>query len=199
MVLKKMDALEFVQSLEGGWDTIIWDPPYFEEKNNGSANKFVPSERKNINIESLEEIKKLIDQKSNNYNFVEFYFKPKNCDKLIIWIKDITCGMISGDKIQRNLEYININLKDNFKANKPIMSGIYLGNYLAINNIKSPLEKPIKLYEKLFKYLNPSKVLDCFAGSYNSAKACNRLNIKIDACDKYLEVPYMKKSNLLNY
>jgi len=202
MVLKKMDALEFVESQFGKWDCIIFDPPYLESipnkkntKDNSNYDFMVSKEdRTKIDQDYLDRLLTSIEIKSD-YNFclLKFYYKPLfDANLTINWYK-YEMGALAGNKIQKNTEYINFyyyNYKPDYKKAEMLPETIAMRRKYGINaNKEKPYEKPIKLYEKLFKYLNPTKVLDPFAGSYNSAKVCNNLGIEIDSCDKYLDPP----------
>jgi len=55
MVLLKKDVYEFVESVKGNWDTIIWDPPYL---NDDSFNqKYDVEKERNAEWKSIEKIK----------------------------------------------------------------------------------------------------------------------------------------------
>lgn len=61
IMLKQESALKFIQELRGGWDCIIWDPPYMNAQSELMKNyrKFVRAEEINGQIKMGE----IADQK----------------------------------------------------------------------------------------------------------------------------------------
>jgi hypothetical protein len=207
--LKKMDALKFVQSLPGGWDTIIFDPPYYDE-----SMKINKRQIRNIFEYKLDHKRTFLDDKyllilineivkkinENNCVVIKWYNRPIfDADYVINWYKGTSNLM--GGFVKKNTEYANIYFigKKRIDKNILLLETESFPVKITFNDNRIPFEKPIKLTKKILQWCKAKYVLDPFAGSFNSAKACNRLNIKIDACDKYLDPPNLIKSNLLNY
>ena len=191
MVLKKMDALEFVSSLEGGWDTIIWDPPYFHDEKQfvtkGWENAKEIEYRLIIDPLYLNQVRTIINQKMDSGFWILFYNNaiPNNTfDYEVFWYKGEEYGGMGG-YIKKNMEYVYINsFNKKPNPNHPLKKIEYhdIGNP-GSKKVKA-LEKPISLLKRILLFCNSSYVLDPFAGSYSTAKACDYLQIKYDSCDK---------------
>ena len=100
--LQKRDALEFVKSLEGGWDCVIYDPPYLnDELNNtydvkkeymkGANMEWKRTEdmfhRLEIDQKYLQLLRAYILSKIDNCLFVEFNKNLRPEDYYFLWYK----------------------------------------------------------------------------------------------------------------
>ena len=208
MAIKKSDALEFVNELEGGWDCILWDPPYLDHKRDNhkdywkNRNKIkgrsawnTPEKKfTSIEPEYLDDLLLRIRNKIDNpYVFIEFSNKVKS-DLFLIWNKTPHRLRI-GNNILNNCEFINIGFEREFK----LKQGSEYKHIHKILNIRKNVDGSIKLYKEILSWIKPTHVLDPFAGSYNSAKACKELGIKIDSCDKYLDPPLILRKDINYY
>ena len=186
---------------------MIWDPPYMDPSNkdhkerlNHRAGRWKPStinwrerikrnDTRFMSKKLREEILKLIKQKMNpNGHIVQFHSIAKelwteNRAYLLIWVKSEWSG-ISGSPVINNGEFVNI-IGPNVQKN-----GNTIPKYLAISEEKKngicivrSCAKPQRLYEMIFRLLNPAHVLDPFAGYGRSISAAIKRGIQIDACD----------------
>jgi len=206
------DALEFVKGLEGGWDCIIWDYPYMDIK---TANAYQKFDKRNHNVEErtpnkttikksyILQLEGKILEKANNENiWLHFYHQPKHLANFIIWNKE-PARTRTGKNILLNVEFITFFSNGYKLSSKGGDKHIY--KCLSIPKLENrfkpsiAFKKPVLLFKELLLWIDPKHVLDPFAGSYNSAKACKELGIKIDTCDKYLEPPKILKKDLFNY
>ncbi len=202
---KKMDALEFVDELAGGWDCIIWDPPYLERI---IQNRFhySPSGKRIFTVDHTKEAT-LIDHEYLNRLTILIQSKTDSCvwimfrnkiiedvDLFFIWIKREGSGIRSGYNVMSNVEFVNIKLI-NYKIKqgsdykhlpRAILSPKRASNQFTKRN---EFEKNIDLIENLLKWSQCSYVLDPFAGSYSTAAACRKLGLKYDTCDKFKQPP----------
>lgn len=207
-----MDALEFVQSLEGGWDCIIYDPPYLNDdrshrkdywtsRTNKIAWNIPTREVTSINEDYLIKFNELINNKiTTPFIFIEFSNLIKDSDALFIWDKTPHRLRI-GNNILNNAEFINVYFKNDYhlKQGNPYKHLEKILHYYNGLTNKTKYTKPIKLLKDLLLWSQCNYILDPFAGSYNSVKAANQLNIKIDACDKYQKIPKNLDSTLNNW
>ena len=210
---KKMDALEFVNSLDGGWDCIVWDYPYMDLKSAQIYND--PRQKKynrNKNIENHQIYKSYIPEsyllklkgeilsKVDKCIFLTFFHQPKDFKDFIIWYKEPSRSR-TGQNILLNAEFISWEIYNGYTISSNTKDK-HIFKVLAIpkkGGSGVTFSKPVQLYIELFEWINPSYVLDPFAGSYNSAKACKELGIKIDTCDKYLDPPSILRKDLYHY
>jgi 16S rRNA G966 N2-methylase RsmD len=210
MVLKKMDALEFVSSLEGGWDTIIFDPPYMNDRN--ALNQFdwekdLNIERKNpqiwnnaknikqrllINQDYLDELKNEIISKITNCLWVDFNKTWIESNYNFIWYKSKSYGTVGMGYIKQNCSFVSIKSFGDKKPERYKASLSMIEEHKYNRNTMKALEIPFSLIEKILLFCKSNKVLDCFAGQFVTAKVCKKLNIEIDSCDKYINPPIIE-------
>ncbi len=194
-----IDAMEFIKKIpDKEWkkiDTIVWDPPYFDsdnkdhiEKFNKRANRFTrditinavlmnPIHRKNI--------KEYIENKINA-TWIKFHSVDNSYnDKYkMVWYKKKPS--ISGAVIYPNHEFIWISTFK--KLNRCILPyvldyPITMGKNQYGGNGYRTAQKPLLLFEQLFKKLDSKVILDPFAGYGNSIRAADKLGLEIWACD----------------
>ena len=178
MIEKGIDALEFVDKLSGGWDTIIFDYPYYDSimKNNWKNLKGKWDNKNNYTIDKnyINQLKNLILSKSNNPAFVNFHTdirKLNQDNKILIWYKsDRPINNLIG-----NCEFIE------FTTHKKTHWKTRIFEHKSILN--RACEKPTKLFEFLYNTIGSKYILDPFAGYGNSIRAAQYNNLKIDACD----------------
>lgn len=201
---KKKDALNFVTLLEGDWDCVIWDPPYLTKAESKSYQK--PNVRNHNQLNRKPEtiycepgyllkVKgEILTKMHQKYVWFDFFKNPRSTKDFLIWNKQPAKTRM-GNNVLNNVEFINYEFK-NYSLSNHINKCISIPK--TENKISKAVafSKPIALYLALLKWVLPNKVLDPFAGSYNSAKACELLGINIDICDKYFDPPNSFKSNL---
>lgn len=211
MVLKQMDALEFVNSLEGGWDTIFWDPPYITEGSKKNYRKEKVTKRNKWLMEKIHRFSPEASGVTNNYSDIKELIKEKMVkDSAIIieknkvvkdyWDKHIILcenkKFPFPQKININHSYIGFNFVGEKLQEIPKGLLYYVEVWDAPNygnnqfRTKAPaMSISPKFIEKLLVWSNASYVLDPFGGSFVTAKVCKKLGIRIDSCDKYLKPP----------
>jgi DNA modification methylase len=215
MVIQKADALEFVQSLDGGWDCIIFDPPYidsttaghkdFKEAYKRHGEIWTNPERFHLDWDYIWQLKDLILSKTDSYIFF-------HVDKIIynfwdywfVWYKGKGYQPAFPTYIGNNCSFIGINIvnKKPFRGNKLMKVESYKSPTMGSNQFSQKtraMSLPFLLIKKMLEFAQAEYVLDPFAGSYVTAKVCNRLGIKYDTCDKYLDPPTFQKTNLKEY
>lgn len=199
-----VDAQTFVNSLEGGWDTVIWDPPYFNLEDKQYQKKISGSKRVRLWEDHTRIMDKyqrerillsILEKADKNVNILYFHSKrellpdknkfyiPFRCDH--VWVKPIL-NSLTGSQERHNGEYIRI-----FSKIKPksIKHGGIVNTYMSIyppvirGALARSCAKPKSLFSQLYEHLGSTHVLDPFAGYGESINAAIQLNIKIDACD----------------
>jgi len=113
---KKEDAITSASGLRGGWDCIIWDPPYLNEdyvclknpKSRWNAAKKITF-RLYIDPNYLSNLRILINQKRNDDCFWVSFSNNRHltADFIINWYKGREYGGLGGF-IRRDTEYIYI-------------------------------------------------------------------------------------------
>lgn len=178
MIEKGTDALEFVNKLKGGWDTIIWDYPYYnninknqwKNKHKGDFDKTNYTLSKDY-IKNLEEV---ILSKSDNPVFIKFHTdirKLNQDNKILIWYKsDRPITNLIG-----NCEFVE------FRTHKRLFWKTRIFEHKYGKN--RACEKPVKLFDFLYDIIGSKYILDPFAGYGNSIRSALNNNLKIDACD----------------
>ncbi len=213
--MAKADAMAFVEDLQGGWDAVVWDPPYMDKKTVGKTKKTVDNSLYDFWVDIPErtiedpvynkKVLELIHERTSSFAILKFYFermKSPDPNLIIGWYKGGAgyAGGYSGAKVKKNTEYVNI-YYNNFAPSlkHTIEETIYIPRLVGFGKTYKwkRFEKPVKLYKDIFTYLDCKYVLDPFAGTYNSVEACKTLGIRIDACDKYEKPP--EAFNLENY
>lgn len=217
MIAVQEDALEFVRRLEGGWDCIIFDPPYLSESNIYSYKGEIHRQNENIiKKESLSRWKSALDMTyrltiSKRYLddlekeiikkrapkgfWIRFSNKRWEAEYNINWYKGRSYGGLGG-YILRNTEYIMI---DAWSGAKPDLKiGMFETEEHEVPKGEIALAKPVSLITKLLRFCRATKVLDPFAGSYSTYKACLRLNIEVDTCDLYVPPPIISSNELFS-
>lgn len=182
MIEKGIDALEFVNKLEGGWDTIIFDPPYYN-KNNFNWNNWKNKNKKGdlfnekiyvMSNDYRKNIEEVILSKCDNPVFIKFHTdirKLNQDNKILIWYKsDRPITNLIG-----NCEFIE------FRTHKRLFWKTRIFEHKYGKN--RACEKPIKLFDFLYDIIGSKYILDPFAGYGNSIRSALNNNLKIDACD----------------
>lgn len=214
-----IDALAFTYSLNGGWDTIVWDPPYHEEgssldRNTTPSNKGANNLAYRLSIQKdkiimprkkRDEILNLIKSKMDIPGCI-IYFGPEEVNGWKhIWNKGDAYA--SGGYVIRNSESIIIHPVGEFKPKRlpglhhiisvlPESTIIRLrGNKYVRSNVPRLCAKPHELFMKLYKHCNSKHILDPFAGFGRSISAAFEMGLKIDACDIDSELDWSKYSN----
>ena len=192
-----IDALSFVRQLEGGWDLVIWDPPYFSP--NAEDSERLNSRSRNFNLTKKlrvmdplrrDEILNLIKAKMDPLGRI-IYFQtdltriPKNYECLHGWVKST---VLSGSPCPSNIEWMAI-----FGSSIKKAPGRILNQYLpypyelkyngGFPRLVRGCAKPEALYEDLYRHTDAKHVLDPFAGFGRSISAAIKNGIRIDACD----------------
>jgi 2-polyprenyl-3-methyl-5-hydroxy-6-metoxy-1,4-benzoquinol methylase len=198
-----IDALSFVDSLEGGWDCVIWDPPYKDPKNPvhqeqinkrrrswyDRNNRFKPTNNTRfLDLEYRNQVLDLVKSKmAANCKIVYFNTKykelptEKGCEHT--WVKLKNIGVISGSGCPDNGEH--------FKIVPPVKreKGKILSRYVAYKApsdgiiIKRGCAKPIELMRDILRHCSATFVLDPFVGLGEIIFAAAEMGVNIDACD----------------
>lgn len=214
---KQSDALEFVTSLKGGWDCVIFDPPYYNDKRFGNSLSldivedktkrrgkhsywnaaFKQKERMEIDQNHLKLIRSTILSKMNKQSwFIEFNNRPLNYKYDIIWYKGKSYGGL-GYRILRNCSHIGIEkIGDKHDVDHSSMIREVEEFPIFGFNRRKSMKIPHGLLIKLLKFVKASYVLDPFAGDYSTSAACEQLGLKYDTCDKYIPPPPRLKTFL---
>lgn len=208
---KQMDAQDFLKDVPDGYDTIVFDPPYMDEKKfdtypfgrwNGAKkdrHRYIIDQKELAEIKTLL-LKKLLRRscaiiECKNDRDIKYFEKilPTNATQKysINWYKGFAYGGLGGF-IRRNTEYIDIYLI----GRKPDI------NYSLKETEEYPppnkaLAKPYPLIKNIFQFVQAKYVVDPFAGSFVTAKVCRNMRISYATCDKYEKVPKFNKINLL--
>jgi len=198
-----VDAQTFIDSLEGGWDTVIWDPPYFN-LDNRTYNKKLNKNRVRWHEDYTRIMDKykrerillsILEKADENVNIIYFHAKrellpaknnfylPFRCDH--VWVKPILIS-VTGSQERHNGEYIRI-----FSKVKPksIKYGGIVNTYLNIyppvikGQLARSCAKPMTLFTQLYKHLNSKYILDPFAGYAMGLNAGIQLGLRVDGCD----------------
>ena len=208
-IIRHEDSLDFVKSLPGGWDTIIWDPPYMDPQDKKhlervntrsklqikKQNRGYPKQLKNSTARLMErpkrkEILDIIKSKMNPLGHILQFHTIKE----ELWKDDISClhywirypqKVMSGSRDPFNAEHINI-IGPKIPGRKNQLDTFIVVNMKSIYNgyvIKRACAKPTELFEKLYKHLDSQFILDPFAGLGNSIKAARGLGLTIQAND----------------
>lgn len=201
-----IDALEFVKQSKGGWDTIVWDPPYMDPHNKDHQERINKRRRnwydrnnrfKKTNYTRFMErdtrkkiLAAAIAKAADKYTIIQFH---TILDEL--WIQDRICTHvwvkhpiqpISGSRDPFNGEYINIVGTKKFNGHLDRMNEYIVVDVTTAYKgimIKRGCAKPLELFKKIFKHVRATHILDPFAGLGNSIVAADRMEIPIDACD----------------
>jgi len=170
-------------------DLILTDPPYGDNVAYGWNNKIIKNnENPLINCNALIEMYRILKQNRSLYIFTNWKHYPFltefiirytkfNIRHLIVWKKH-NFGL--GWAFRHQYELILVLEKGKPKYNLTDFSDVQTSSHINHNKLNHPHQKPLDLLKKII--LHSSKegdlILDPFAGSGSTCKACNELNRK---------------------
>lgn len=170
-------------------DLILTDPPYGDNVAYGWNNKIIKNnENPLINCNALIEMYRILKQNRSLYIFTNWKHYPFltefiirytkfNIRHLIVWKKH-NFGL--GWAFRHQYELILVLEKGKPKYNLTDFSDVQTSSHINHNKLNHPHQKPLDLLKKVI--LHSSKegdlILDPFAGSGSTCKACNELNRK---------------------
>jgi len=168
-------------------DLILTDPPYGDNVAYGWNNKIIKNnENPLINCNALIEMYRILKQNRSLYIFTNWKHYPFltefiirytkfNIRHLIVWKKH-NFGL--GWAFRHQYELILVLEKGKPKYNLTDFSDVQTSSHINHNKLNHPHQKPLDLLKKII--LHSSKegdlILDPFAGSGSTCKACNELN-----------------------
>lgn len=193
-----IDALDFLKGIPDEiWeqiDTIVFDPPYFDEGNEDHMERFNDRKGRILNnsfimmdVDHRNNILNYIRSKMKKGFIIRFHSDDVGFDgQKHIWFKH-RIGL-GGGSMRRNHEYIWI---EPINTKLPIMGGLEFILSFPLKGSKNQYNgnkhrtamKPTDLFKRLFSHLKSKFVLDPFAGFGNQIIACRHLRISIFACD----------------
>tara|TARA_Y100000004_G_scaffold163292_1_gene192538 strand:+ start:511 stop:1191 length:681 start_codon:yes stop_codon:yes gene_type:complete len=199
-----VDAQTFVDSLEGGWDTVIFDPPYFNLEDKAYQKRISGGKRVRLHDEHTRIMDKydrerilisILEKAHPDVNVIYFHSKidkmpdknkwylPYRCDH--VWVKPIM-NSLTGSQERHNAEYMRIFSRVKPKSHK---HGGVLNTFINAypptkrGNVARACAKPSILFSQLYKHLGSKHILDPFAGYGMSLNAGIQLGLKVDGCD----------------
>ncbi len=183
-------------------DLILTDPPYGDNVAYGWNNKIIKNnENPLINCNALIEMYRILKQNRSLYIFTNWKHYPFltefiirytkfNIRHLIVWKKH-NFGL--GWAFRHQYELILVLEKGKPKYNLTDFSDVQTSSHINHNKLNHPHQKPLDLLKKII--LHSSKegdlILDPFAGSGSTCKACNELNRKwigIELDERWIDV-----------
>ena len=200
-VLINADCLKFLPTLDDkSVDFVCIDPPYELDNHGGVVNGHDLTRKlnrdKHINfisngfdivkvfteIERVSKVMNMVCFCSNKQvsKIMNYWEQKKYSVTLLVWDKPNPIPFGNGKHIS-NLEFmVYVRGKGATFNNLGVNEQKKTFNYPSPSSLKRlhPTEKPIELLERLIKLHTKEDdvVLDCFAGSFSTADACNRLN-----------------------
>ena len=219
------DCLQYFNKIENkSSDFVCIDPPYELDNHGGVVNGHNLTRKlnrdKHIDFISdgfdIQKVFTEIERVSKVVNMVCFcsnkqvskimkYWEDKNYSvTLLVWDKPNPIPFGNGKHIS-NLEFmIYVRGKGATFNNLGVAEQKKTFNYPSPSSTKRlhPTEKPIELLERLIKLHTKENdiVLDCFAGSFSTAEACQRLNRKgifIEIENEYYQKGINRLSSLI--
>lgn len=194
------DCIEYMKTLPNRCiDLIVTDPPYGDNVNYGLNNKTIcNNENPLINCTALVEMYRVLKLNSSVYLFTNWKHYPFLTEfvirytkfkirHLIIWKKH-NFGL--GWAFRHQYELILVLEKGKPKYNLTDFSDVQTASHINHNKMNHPHEKPIDLLMKMIEHSSKEGdiVLDPFAGSGSTCKACEKLGrnwIGIELDDKW--------------
>lgn len=224
-VLINADSLDYMPTIrDNSIDFVCIDPPYELDNHGGVVNGHNLTRKlnrdKHINFISngfnIEKIFSEIERVSKIMNMICFcsnkqiskimnYWEQKKYSvTLLVWDKPNPIPFGNGKHIS-NLEFmVYVRGKGAIFNNLGVNEQKKTFNYPSPSRSKRlhPTEKPIELLQRLIKIHTKENdiVLDCFAGSFSTADACNSLNrrcIAIESEKEYYNKGVKRLSGLL--
>ena len=182
------DCLKIMPTIESNSiDLIVTDPPYGDNVAYGFNNKTIQNnENPLINCSALVQMYRILKKNSSLYIFTNWKHYPFLTEfiirytrfkirHLIVWKKH-NFGL--GWAFRHQYELILVLEKGKPKYNLKNFSDVQTATHINHNKLNHPHEKPIDLLSKII--LHSSKegdlVLDPFAGSGSTCKACEKLD-----------------------
>jgi len=184
------DCLKIMPNIESNSiDLIITDPPYGDNVAYGFNNKTIQNnENPLINCNALVEMYRILKRNSSLYIFTNWKHYPFLTEFIIRYTKFKIRHLIVWEKhnfglgwaFRHQYELILVLEKGKPKYNLKNFSDVQTANHINHNKMNHPHQKPIDLLSKII--LHSSKegdlILDPFAGSGSTCKACDKLNRK---------------------
>jgi site-specific DNA-methyltransferase (adenine-specific) len=219
-LLINADCLQYFYKIDTKTiDFVCIDPPYELDNHGGGKSVEMKRQLNDLHIDfisngfDIEKVFTEIERVSKVMNMVCFcsnkqvskimnYWEQKKYSvTLLVWDKPNPIPFGNGKHIS-NLEFmIYVRGKGATFNNLGVAEQKKTFNYPSPSNSKRlhPTEKPIELLERLIKLHTKEEdvVLDCFAGSFSTAEACQRLNRKGIFIEKENEY-YQKGINRLS-
>jgi len=184
------DCLKIMPNIESNSiDLIITDPPYGDNVAYGFNNKTIQNnENPLINCNALVEMYRILKRNSSLYVFTNWKHYPFLTEFIIRYTKFKIRHLVVWEKhnfglgwaFRHQYELILVLEKGKPKYNLKNFSDVQTASHINHNKMNHPHQKPIDLLSKII--LHSSKegdlILDPFAGSGSTCKACNKLNRK---------------------
>ncbi|MEI7719109.1 MAG: DNA methyltransferase [archaeon] len=207
------DCIEIMKSFpKNSVSLIITDPPYGDNVAYGFGHKTIKNnENPLINCTAMVEMYRILKKNSSLYLFTnwkhypfltEFLIRytPFRIRHLIVWKKH-NFGL--GWAFRHQYELILVLEKGKPKYNLTNFSDVQSASHINHDTQTHPHEKPIDLLEKIIKHSSKEGdlILDPFAGSGSTCKACQRLNRKwigIELDEKYFQMARARTITQLN-
>jgi len=191
-------------------DLIVTDPPYGDNVAYGWHNKTIKNnENPLINCQALVECYRVLKRNRSLYLFTNWKHYPFLTEfilrytkfkirHLVIWKKH-NFGL--GWAFRHQHEMILVLEKGKPKYNLTDFSDVQKASHINHNKTNHPHEKPIDLLEKMIRHSSKKGniVLDPFAGSGSTCKACRKLKrewIGIELEKKYVKMAEKKVKNI---
>jgi site-specific DNA-methyltransferase (adenine-specific) len=217
------DCLQYFEKIENkSIDFVCIDPPYELDNHGGGQSKEMKRQLNDLHIDfiskgfDIEKVFDEIERVSKVMNMICFcsnkqvskimnYWEQKKYSvTLLVWDKPNPIPFGNGKHIS-NLEFmIYVRGKGATFNNLGVAEQKKTFNYPSPSSSKRlhPTEKPIELLERLIKLHTKENdiVLDCFAGSFSTAEACQRLNRKgifIEIKNEYYQKGINRLSSLI--
>ena len=184
------DCIEYMKTLPNNCiDLIITDPPYGDNVAYGFNNKTIKNnENPLINCSALVEMYRVLRRNRSLYLFTNWKHYPFLTEfvmrytefkirHLVVWKKH-NFGL--GWAFRHQYEFILVLEKGKPRYNLKNFSDIQTCSHINHNKLNHPHEKPIDLLMKMVEHSSEEGdlVLDPFAGSGSTCKACEKLGRK---------------------
>ncbi len=197
------DCIEVMKSFPNrSINLIVTDPPYGDNVGYGFNNKRIKNnENPIINCSALVEMYRILKNNSSAYIFTNWKHYPFLTEfiirytdfkirHLVVWKKH-NFGL--GWAFRHQYELILVLEKGKPKYNLKDFSDVQSASHINHNKLTHPHEKPQDLLMKIILHSSSSGdlVLDPFAGSGSTCKACNKLNRKwigIELDEKWIDL-----------
>lgn len=200
-IITGIDAMDYLMSIpESIWkqiDTVIFDPPYYNESDLEKVNQRskLKDDKVNwdkqytriMNSDHRNKILQFIKSKKSDKARIVYFHTVKDRVKIQnlacehIWVKPIGITL-AGNNDRNNGEHILIE----GERVKGKIKGRVLNKYINAKFdgfIPRACAKPTKIFSELYRHLDSKFILDPFAGYGNSIKSAVEMNLNIFACD----------------